>query len=102
MTYETLTNLRDAAVILLALEALVLLVLSLLAGRYAVQGLGWLLERVPRWLSVAQDKVYAANRATRRATEAVASPFVRVGGAATGLRAGAHAARRMLLPRRKA
>lgn len=101
MTYEKLAILRDAAVVLLALEALVLLVLALLAGWYSVRGLRWLQRRLPGWLGVAHEKVQAANGVTRRAMGAVASPLVRVEGAAAGLRAGLGAARRAIWPRRK-
>ncbi len=102
MTPQTLTTLRDVAVILLAIEALVLLVVALVAGRYAVQGMRGLLERMPGWLGVAREKVTAANRIAHRASEAAVDPLVRAEGAAAGLRAGVGAAARVLFGRKRA
>jgi len=88
MDATRLTTWRDAALILLALEALLVGLLLAVALYRSLLGLRWLLERMRPVLSEARTYGWKTREATVRVMGAVAVAFVWLQSTVEGLRRG--------------
>ena len=82
-----LSGWRDAAIVLLALEAFIGVLVIGVVYFYSIRGVRWLKERIPTITRPAAMYLQQAERATRRAGDAAIVPFVRAGAGAAQVRA---------------
>jgi hypothetical protein len=85
MEIERLAMWRDAALILLALEAFVLGLLPAAVLYWSLRGLGRLLERIRPVLFQARMVTWRTRDLTRQAMSALAAPFIWLQSALEGL-----------------
>ncbi len=96
MIWEILAKSRDGALILLAVEGLLLGAVPLLVLYYVTKGLRRLLPQVRPGLRRAHEGFLRAQAVVERLMEAVRAPFLWGHGVVAGLRALASRVRRIL------
>ncbi|MHB1295699.1 MAG: hypothetical protein ACYC4R_11970 [Anaerolineae bacterium] len=89
MFEEAIAIARDWAIILLAIEALLLALIPLFVFWHTTRGLGKFLPKVRPGMRQAQQRVSSVTQAIEHGLDRVASPFITVRGTVEGARAGA-------------
>jgi hypothetical protein len=82
-----LSGWRDAAIVLLALEAFIGVLVVGVVYFYAVRGVVWLKQRIPTVTRPAAMYLQQAERATRRAGNIAIAPIIQAGASTARIKA---------------